>query len=382
MNSAFEEASRVSGASNFRTMMGIVIPVMLPSILAIEFLGLLYSLQAFEVEQILGTPVGLYVFSTWIYDTLYQQVPRYDAASAFAVVVMVVAIIPILLQRLVISGRQYTTVTGQFQSQKLKLGKAKWVAFGFLSLMTFLIIGVPAVFSLMGTFMKLFGFFIPDPWTLKQWQTALSDRLLVSALQNTIVLAGGTAISAVFILSLLAYVVVKTRSYARGALDFVSWLPLTVPGIILSLGLLTMFLQPEFRPLYGTMFTLVLALVISGMPFGVQITKGSLLRLGNELEEASRVAGGNWFYTYRRVVLPLVSPTLVVVGLISFIDAAKNIPQVALLSNTSIRPLSLMQLDYIFTGKYEVAAVIATILLFVCLGLALLARVFGYKGVS
>jgi len=236
------------------------------------------------------------------------------------------------------------------------------------------------VFSVMGTFMKLFGFFIQDPWTLKQWETALKDRLLARAVGNTITLAVSTAIVAVLLHSLIAYVIVRTRYFARGALDFLTWLPFTVPGIILSLGLLTMFLQPQFRPLYGTMVTLVVALVISGMPFAVQIMKSNLMQLSRDLEEASWVTGGGWLHTYRRIVLPLISPTLVVIGVISFISAARNISQVALLSNTSIRPMSIMQLDYIAEGKYEVAAVIATILLFVSVILALVARVFGYKG--
>ena len=382
MNSSFEEASRVSGASTLGTMIRIFVPLMLPVIVAIEFLALLASLQAFEIEQILGTPIGLYVFSTWIYDTLYQHVPRYDAVAALAVLMMIGASGLIMLQRFLIANRNYTTLTGQFQANLIHLGSWRWPTFAFLFLLAFTIIGVPAVFSLMGTFMKLFGFFIEEPWTLKQWETALNDRLLARALQNTAVLAVGTAAVAIFVHSLIAYVIVRTRYFARGAMDFLTWLPFTVPGIILSLALLTMFLQPVFRPLYGTMLTLVIALVISGMPFAVQIMKGNLLQLGKELEEASWVSGGSWWYTYRRVVLPLLSPTLVVIGVISFISAARNISQVALLSNTSIRPLSIMQLDYIAEGKYEVAAVIATILLFMSLALALVARVFGYRGVS
>ena len=143
-----------------------------------------------------------------------------------------------------------------------------------------------------------------------------------------------------------------------------------------------MLLQPEFRWMYGTMASLVIALVIANMPLGVQIVKSNLAQLSTELEEASRICGAGWFATYRHIVLPLLSPTLVVVGVISFIGAARNISQVALLSNTAIRPLSLMQLDYLSEGKYEVASVIATILLFVSLGLALVARRFGYRGVN
>jgi iron(III) transport system permease protein len=382
MNSALEEAARMAGASTFRTVWGIFIPLMLPTIVAVELLAILNSLQAFEIEQIVGVRFNFYVFSTWIFDALSQQVPRRDVVSAFSVVVMVVAIAGILLQRRYFAGRTYTTVTGQFQSQKLKLGGARWPAAAFLGFLVLLIVGVPLVFSVTGTFMKLFGFFIADPWTLKQWQTAFSDRLLVQSLWNTLELGLGTALVGVALQSVIAYAVVKTRYAGRATLDFVSWLPFTIPGIILSLGLLTMMLQPAFRWLYGTMASMILALIIANMPFGVQIMKASLMQLGNELEEASRNCGAGWFRTYVRIVLPLISPTLVVVGVISFIGAARNISQVALLSNTAIRPLSMMQLDYLSEGKYEVASVIATILLAVSLGLALVARLFGYKGVT
>jgi len=382
MNSALEEASRMAGAGPARMLLDVFVPLMLPTIVAVELLGILNSLQAFEVEQIVGTRFGFYVFSTWIYDGFNQQAPPYATICAFAVVVMTVAMAGIIAQRRFFAGRSYATVSGQFQSRRLRLGAVRWPAAGFLAIVILLVVGVPLVFSLMGTFMKLFGFFIAQPWTLEHWRTAFGDQILLRSVRNTLELGLGTAVVGVLLQSLVAYVVVKTRYRARGALDFLSWLPLTVPGIILSLGLLTMLLQPQFRWLYGTMTSLVLALVIANMPLGVQIVKGSLMQLGSELEEASRNCGAGWFQTYRYIVLPLVSPTLVVVGVISFIGAARNISQVALLSNTAIRPLSMMQLDYLTDGKYEVASVIATILLFVSLGLALVARVFGYKDMS
>jgi iron(III) transport system permease protein len=382
MNSALEEAARMAGAGTFRTVINVFVPLMLPAIVAVELLAILNSLQAFEIEQVVGTRFNFFVFSTWIYDSLSQQSPRYGAIGAFAVVVMVIAVAGIWLQRRYFANRSYATVAGQFQSQKLKLGRARWPAVALLTVLAVLILAVPLIFSLMGTFMKLFGFFIAQPWTFEQWQTAFRDPLLIQSLWNTIQLGLGTAIVGVLLQAFIAYIVVKTRFFARGALDFISWLPFTVPGIILSLGLLTMMLQPQLRWLYGTMTSMVLALIIANMPFGVQIVKGSLMQLSNELEEASRSCGGNRFTTYCRIVLPLISPTLVVVGLISFIGAARNISQVALLSNSTIQPLSIMQLDYLAEGKYEIASVIATILLFVSLGLALLARVFGYKGVA
>jgi NAD(P)-dependent dehydrogenase (short-subunit alcohol dehydrogenase family) len=79
------------------------------------------------------------------------------------------------------------------------------------------------------------------------------------------------------------------------------------------------------RPLYGTMAVLVIAGLISGMPLGVQIIKSGLLQLGSELEEASRIVGASWWMTYRRIVLRLMAPTLMAVGMITLVGAARNI---------------------------------------------------------
>jgi iron(III) transport system permease protein len=382
MNASFEEASYVSGSSTMGTLRRIFIPVMMPVILAVQLLAILRSLEAFEVEQILGGRINLRVFSTWIYSVLNQQPPRYDAVSALAVVTIVVALAMILMQRTMLANRSYATVTGKFGGQLIPLGKLRWPVCVAIGVLLVLIIGVPIVFAIMGTFMKLFGFFMADGWGLQHWQAALGDRVLGRALGNTMTLAIGTALVSVLLHSFLAYVLVRTRFFGRSALDVITWLPFAVPGVVLSLGLVTMFLQPAFRPIYGTMLALVLALVIAGMPFSVQIVKSSLMQIGTELEEASWVTGANSVRTYVRIVLPLLSPTLVVTAIITFLSATRNIAQVSLLSTASTQPLSVLQLNYLAEGKYEIASVLSVILLGISVILALLARIFGYRGVA
>jgi iron(III) transport system permease protein len=232
------------------------------------------------------------------------------------------------------------------------------------------------VFALLGTFMKLFGFFhVPEPWTLQNWTTVLSDDLFLSSLKNTVILAVSTAVAAVVVHSLIAYIAVRTRYAGRRALDFISWLPFTVPGIILGLALLWLFLGVGFlRPLYGTTALLVIAGLISGMPLGVQIIKSGLMQLGGELEEASRIAGASWWATYRRIVLRLMAPTLMAVGMITFVGAARNIGNIALLATTANRPLSILQLDYIAEKKFEQGVVVACIIMFISLAGALVVR--------
>ena len=399
MNAAFEEASRVAGAGTLRTALRITIPVMAPAILSVLLLGTMVSLQTFEVEQVLGLPFRFFVFSTMVYDLLITRVPRYDAATALAVLVLAGMLPLVFMQQWLTRGRRYTTVTGQFQNQPHKLGRLRAPALAFvlavvlvvlgapvvlalLLAVTLIVLGAPVAFALLGTFMKLFGFFhIADPWTLDNWKNVLADDLFLRSLRNTLVLAVCTAVAALLVHSVIAYVIVRTRYAARRVLDTISWLPFTVPGIILGLALLWLFLGVgALRPLYGTMAVLVIAGLISGMPLGVQIIKSGLLQLGSELEEASRVAGASWWMTYRRIVLRLMAPTLMAVGMITFVGAARNIGNIALLATSQNRPLSIFQLDLIAQRKFEEAMVVACIIMFISLAGALVARFLGLRG--
>jgi iron(III) transport system permease protein len=344
-------------------------------------LGTMVSLQTFEVEQVLGLPFRFFVFSTMIYDLLVTRVPRYDAATALAVLVLAGMLPLVFMQQWLTRGRRYTTVTGQFQNQPHKLGRLRAPALAFVLALVMVVLGAPVLLALLGTFMKLFGFFnIADPWTMENWKTVLTDDLFLRSLHNTLVLATCTAAVTIVVHSLIAYIAVRTRYAGRRLLDFISWLPFTVPGIILGLALLWLFLGlPILRPLYGTTALLIICGVISGMPLGVQIIKSGLMQLGSELEEASRIAGASWWSTYRRIVLRLMTPTLLAVGMITFVGAARNIGSFALLTTSANRPLSILQLDYVAQRKFEEAVVVACIIMFISLGGALFARLLGLR---
>src|SRR5207244_12621582 len=105
-----------------------------------------------------------------------------------------------------------------------------------------------------------------------------------------------------------------------------------------------------------------------------------LMQLGSELEEASRVAGASWCGTCRRIVLRLMAPTLIAVGMITFVGAARYIGNIALLTTSATRPLSILQLDYIAQRKFEEAVVVACIIMAISLVGALVARVLGLRG--
>lgn len=380
LDAALEEAARTSGGSTLATLRLVVIPLMAPAILVATVLGLIRSLDAFEIELLLGAPVRLFVYSTKIRELVTFEPPNYAAATALGTILLVVLLLLVALQRWYLAGRLYHTVSGRgFSTRAMPLGRWRWPTFGLVAALALTVCVVPLVVLLLGTFMRAFGYFdIPNPWTVDHWRRVLGDPTLVRGFQNTLIVGLGTALVGTALYALIAYVIVKTRFAARGLLDLLSWLPWAISGILMGLALLWMVFQvPFLRPLYGTVQVLVLALIVKSMPLGVQLTKSVLMQLGDELEEAGRMAGGSWWLTYRRIVLPLLAPTLATVALIGFMSAARDVSTIVLLGSGQSRTLALLALDYAYGGQFERATVVSILTVALVVAAALLARLFG-----
>jgi iron(III) transport system permease protein len=381
MDSSMEEASRISGRNTFSTFLRIMVPVMIPAILVTLIITIIHSIESFEIEEVLGTPIKFYVFSTKIYQLVSEDNPAFEVATVLGIVILLSMIPLIFLQQFMNRKRNYSTVSSKFKSSVTKLGAMKWPAFALiLGYCVFMII-LPLIFLFMGTFMSLFGFFnIDHVWTLDHWKMVITDKDIIKSSWNTLKLAGGAAIFGIIFYTLIAYITVKTKYSGRGAIDFVSWLPVTIPGIILGLAFLWMFLgTPVFRVFYGTMFSLIIAVIITNMTTGVQLIKSNMVQLSSELEEASAVSGGSWIYTFRRVILPILTPVILSVGTLTFISAARNVSSIAMIVTGNNQPLSVLQLGYMLDGSYEAAAITGVFVVIFTVGVALIARSIGKR---
>lgn len=380
-DSSFEEASRMVGSGPLRTIWRIVVPILMPAILITMAISLTHALESFEIELILGPPFHLYVFSTKMYQLVSGSPPLFNAATVLGLSVLLIVLPLIVWQQRLLSRRSFVTVTSHFQAKPLQLRSWRWVIFGFLALLGFCITIVPIACLLMSTFMNLFGQFnLGKVWTTDHWETVLGDPLLIHSLMNTLILAGSAAIVGVTWFSLVAYVSVRTKYAGRQGLDFLTWLPATLPGIILGLGLLWMFLTvPVLQPFYGTIIILVVAVLINSVTTGVQLIKSNMVQLGNDLEEASFVAGGSWLYTFRRIVLPILGPVLISVALLLFSAAARNVANIVMIVTGDNRPLALLQVDYMTDGQYEPAAIVGVLIVLLTFGVAVVARAISRK---
>lgn len=382
MDAALEEASRASGASTPGTLFRVVVPIMAPVIFVVFLMGTIRAMEAFETELILGAPAKIDVYSTLIYRQVFDVTPQYGTATALSMIVLALLLPFIALQQWFTRRRSHATVSGKYSARLQPLGKWKWPLFAVIAILLLAITVLPVSLVVAGTFMKIFGYFaLPSgSFTTANWEKALSHPQLFSALRTTLVIACGAAAIAMVVFSLVAYISVRTRFGLRGVLDFLTWLPSAIPGIVIGLGFLWLFLgTPLFRPLYGTIWVLMIAIALGGMTLGVQVIKSNLVQLGAELEEASAASGAATFYTFRTIVLPLVAPAILVVGLLIFASAAREISLVALLSSGAVKPLAMLQLNYMEDGSYELATVVGVFILMLTVGAALLARLVSMR---
>jgi iron(III) transport system permease protein len=381
LDATLEEASLAAGASTWSTLRRIVLPIITPTILVVLLLGTIRSFEAFEIELVLGYEANIDVYSTLIYRQATSSPPQFGQATVLGMLVLLILLPCIFWQQRYSSRHSVATVTGRFRNQPRRLGRWRWPLFGVVGGMVLIMTALPVVLVIMGTFMSVFGMFnVREPWTLKSWQTVLSDINFVNALMNSLIIATGTAIFSMGCFSLIAYIVVRTRFFAASTLDFLVWLPSTLPGIVMGLGYLYLFLgTPFLRPIYGTTFILVLVAALGSITLTTQVLKTNLRQLGAELEEASATSGGNWWHTLRYVVLPLMAPSLAVVGVLAFSAAARATSHVALLSTHNNQPLSILQLNLLSDNNFEAASVIGVFILLMTVGVAIIARFLGLR---
>jgi iron(III) transport system permease protein len=382
LDAALEESSRTCGASSFSTLVRIVVPLMAPAIIVSTISGLIRSLEAFEIELLLGVPAGIHVYSTKIHDFLTFEPPEYAPATALSSLFLLILLILVFMQRRFTTRRLYHTIGGRgFSNRVVALGPFKYLICAAVTALACVITIVPAAVLMMGTFMSAFGYFdIPDPWTLNNWHLVMRDPVFLQSIWNTVVVGSATGIVGVILFPIIAYIIVKTKFVGRHLLDVLSWLPWAIPGIVMGLALIwTVFETRIFMPLYGSLYILVVAMAIKSMPLGVQICKATMQQLGNELEEASYICGASWMQTYTRIVVPILAPTFITILLLAFIAAVRDISTIVLLGASNSRTLALLALDFAISGQQGPASVVASLMVVIVTTTALLARYVGRR---
>lgn len=377
VDASLEEAGRMAGATGFRTFLRISVPLLLPAVVGAFGLAFIRMAESFETELLLGVPANIYVFSTQIYSYIGQDtLPQYGPAIALSTVFIVITSVIILLQHRVLRGRSFVTVSGKdYRSRPARLGRWKYPLLLVLILYNVIHLGLPILFLVLGSLQKTVAQFRLDAFTTDHWKV-VGTATVLNSLKNTLIVGVVAATVGIVLVSVVSYIVVRTRFRLRRVLDVLTWVPYMVPSFVLGVGFLWAALKGLTFPfvLYGSLIILVFAFIVRLMPLGTRLMNGTMIQLSPELEEAARMSGASWTSMFRKVVLPLLSPALGIGWLMFMAVVIRDLSVVVLLFGPGTQLLSVQFFAYWRTGSLEGAAVLG--LFMTVLGMLLAAGIF------
>jgi len=229
----------------------------------------------------------------------------------------IVGIMAIFYARLIRRSERFAVIRGRgFNPSRYPLGKWRFVALGLFAVYFLLTVAAPVLVlawaSLLPYYMapSLQAFSMVS---FKHYAAILSDPRFMTDFLNTVYLALGAGTATMTVALLISWVVVRGKSRARFILDGLTFVSFAVPGVVLALALIFVYLKPPFRYLgiYGSMWMIILGLMTEYLAFATRTTNGGLMQIHSELEEAGAASGAGRLTTLWKITVPLLIPSLV-----------------------------------------------------------------------
>ena len=373
MDPSLEESAMMSGANTPQTLRRITLRLLMPTSASVLLILFVRTLESFETPALIGIPARIYVYTSEIYLAFNEYPPDYGRGAALAVGLLILSALGVwLYTRSTREGKRFQTVTGKaFRPRQFDLGPWRWVGFGFLMVYFLVVVLLPFLVMLWASFLPFFATPSLDSlqkMTFENYQYLLGFRPFWDAMKNSIVLALMSATVAMMLTSLIAWIVYKSRLPGSWMLDFLAFVPITVPGIVFGMALILLYVAFPI-PIYGTIWVLLIAYVTRYIPYGMRSASGAILQIHGELEEAAAASGASWWETFKRVTLPLLRPGLVAGWIYIFIVSFREFSTSVLLATGDSRVLSILLFTMFEQGQVTVVAAIGILMILTLLAI-------------
>jgi iron(III) transport system permease protein len=200
---------------------------------------------------------------------------------------------------------------------------------------------------------------------------------------NTVIITLVAATATVLLAFAVSWLVVRTKIKGRYALDSLLFASHAVPGIVVALSFIFLYLKPPFRSLglYGTVWIVSLALITQYIAFATRTTNAAITQIHKELEDAGEVSGASPLRVAWQITFPLIRPAFIAAWLWVAAHAVRAFSVPLMLASRDSWPLSVM-LWHLWDEEQNLpaAAALGVVLILALTVLTLLARVVVAKG--
>ncbi len=361
------EASANMGVSGVKRFFKIVVPLTMPTVFAA---GLLVFMRAFSD---FGTPLligeGYRVFTVEIYRQFLGETGRnYNFAATISIVAILITTAIFLGQKFISNRYRFTMNSLNTIERKKAKGVFNILIHGYIYIILF-VAYLPQILILYQSFQNTSGKIFVDGYSLNSYRVAL--QRMSNAIPNTFYIGGLALIATIFIAVFIAYLVVRRPSIVNNIVDTLSMVPYIIPGSVVGIGLVMAF-NKQPLVLTGTVFIMVVALVIRRIPYTIRSSVAILQQIPITIEEASISLGASKLKTFFKITIPMMATGVIAGAILSWVTIITELASAILLYNTRTITLTLAIYTFVLRGNYGYAAALATILSLLTVGSILL----------
>ncbi|WP_185973160.1 ABC transporter permease [Aeromicrobium piscarium] len=347
---ALEEASRVNGASKWRTFWRVTLPTSRTAILSSALMIAILSVGAFTFPLFIGTPANITTASVFVYRGFSSWPPQQDIAIALSVLLTIIVQIAVLAQLRAARGSNRAVIAGKRSSASAlqPLGAWRWAVRGFIAFyMTSVLL--PLIALIVASLLPYRGATISlDNLSFANYRSVLSDATSRSALINSFSFGAIAAVLAMVVAAVLIYAA-SVRQRSR-AIDLVMYVPAAIPNTALAAAFIVAFAGPPFN-LYGTATLLILAYVTAFLPQASASATAAVSQLNKELVEASYVSMASPLRTARRIITPQLLPGLFAGWVIVFFLGVNEVTISVLLAGLDTPVVGQVAVEFFESGR-------------------------------
>jgi iron(III) transport system permease protein len=375
------EAAQMEGAGPATIVARILLPVLRPQIIAAALIAFVAGIGNFGIPALLGLPVNYLTLPTLIYRRLASFGPAgLSDAAALSLLVALVAGCGILAS--VLATRR---AGGKVEIERplqpfWTLGRARPLVGGALWTLLALKLGLPFLALLCEALTPALG--VALSWqslTLDKFtEVLLRQNVTMRAFRNSFLFAGSAALLLALISIGFAYALERRMGRFRRVVELVIELPYALPGVVLAIACILLFLKPLPLlgvSLYATPSIILFAYLARFLPLALKAPVAAMAQIEAHHEEAAKLDGASLWQMLRFIVAPILAPAATVSGLMVFLVAFNELTVSALLWSSGTETLGVVLFSLKeagLAGEAAAVAISASLIIFaVMLGLDL-----------
>lgn len=359
-NALLEESAMLMGADKKRIMRTITFPLILPSLGAAALLVFVRAIGNFGIPAIIGG--NNYVLPTLIFFEV-NGFWNINGASSIAVVNVAITAFVLWLQKYIVSRHEYETISATRSEIKQHEGKGARI-FGTIFCLIILVASLlPQITIIVMSFFEKWVGLFPEGFTLENYTRI--PRYSSHELFNSFYLSILATLLCAILGSIVAYITERKKPKGAALLDLSVMAPFILPGTVVSIALLSAFSGSSVIRLTGTYTIIVISYMIRRTPYVYRSVAASLTQLNPSLEEASTIAGATWFYTFRKVSVPLILPAIISGSILTLTTLLQELSTTILLYSGNTRTVPIQIYGAVQDGKLGQASALSVVLLVV-----------------